>query len=195
MTSLPLTTVPPKFSSMIDQAESRKEPFARCKKPPSRWASLCHVTDMPSCSCSRTEVQKSIGMAGNSHRRLPVSFPPPPHWLPPPCSFPCLVSASASLGLSARFSFVPASCIDLTLFCPTMCLGSRLRVCSPRVSDSHSQPSPWPRPVCYFPPHHSAPVQHMGCDIHPILTTLDSAVEPAANTQNPRSHPTDISPS
>lgn len=73
--------------------------------------------------------------------------------------------------------------------------GSRRQVCSPRVSDSRSQPSPWPRPKCDFPRHHSAPVQHMGWDIHPILNTQDSAVEPAANTPNPRSRPTHISPS
>lgn len=103
---------------------------------------------------------------------------------------------SAPLGLSARFLFY--TCFpDLPdpRLLHYVSLGSRLKVCVPRVSDSHSQPSPWPRPTCDFPPHHSAPVQHTDCDIHPIHSTLDSAVQPAANTQNPCSHPTHISPS
>lgn len=60
------------------------------------------------------------------------------------------------------------------------------------VSDSHPQPS---SDQFVTSLHHPSRVQHMGCDIHPIVNTLDSAVEPAANTQNHDSHPTHISPS
>lgn len=86
------------------------------------------------------------------------------------------------------------TCFLYPLLLHHMCQGSRLRVCShPEYLTPIPSQALGPRPTCDFPPHHSAPVQHTDCDIHPILSTLDSAVEPAANTQNPCSHPTHIS--
>lgn len=138
-------------------------------------------------------VQPSLGTTQETLSDCPSASPPASSFLvlTLPCvGGVCLSGSSCMLLMYTCVLYLPDP-PPLLQVSP----GSRLQVCSPRVSDSRSQPSPWPRPMCDFPRHHSAPDQHMGWDIHPILNTQDSAVEPAANTPNPRARPTHISPS
>lgn len=125
---------------------------------------------------------------------LPLTPPLLPHLLLSSRSSllkPASLSASTSLGLLDDTSFhfcpilYPRDPLSVTQSLWAIGPGfvgtspAHPRAFSPRVSDSQPQPGSGQRVTSLHRPNR---VQHVSSDIHPIVNTLDSAGEPAANT-------------